>query len=171
MWMPSLSKVGIPSVAVFRRTEPRNEVDPSFTCPDSARLLSGLSILHLGFTRHDGVVLTETIRRLGARQVAYAEQVSPVCVERPEGLRYDGIIVNLDRFGDIDLGVERLMRFRRARPSCFVIIATADVAMDDFGHHRRAICDSTLRLPFTASRLEHALESTLANHRSKPVAI
>jgi hypothetical protein len=104
---------------------------------------------------------------MGARNVAKSEQVYPLSLGKPGSLRYDGIVVNLDRFADVEMGIDRLMRFRRASPACFIVMATAGVASDDFGHHRRAICDSTLRLPLTASRLTEALEAAISNHGSR----
>lgn len=169
MWIPHPSTVRLPSVALFRRAVRRESVAPSDGNVDDGLTLAGLRILQLGFSRQDGMLLSETMQHLGARNVAISDQVSPLGLGKPGNLRYDGFVVNLDRFGDVDIGVDRLMRFRRASPEAFVVIATADVAMDDFGHHRRAICDSTLRLPLTASRLIQALDVALVNHRSRPV--
>jgi hypothetical protein len=141
-------------------------VPGSFTHLSSAPSLEGLRILQLGFSRQDGILLGETLHRLGAGHVTKSEEVYPLGLGKPGNLRYDGLVVNLDRFADVEMGVDRLLRFRRACPTCFVVMATAGVASDDFGHHRRAICDSTLRLPLTASRVIDALESALENHRS-----
>jgi hypothetical protein len=151
-------------VTLFRRSSQPALVPVMSEAKDSGLLLQGLRILQLGFGRTDGLLLSETMQRLGARNVARSDQVSPLGLGKPGSLRYDGIVVNLDRFGDVDMGIDRLLRYRRACPTSFVVIATADVASDDFGHHRRAICDSTLRLPLTASRLTEALRAALENH-------
>ena len=164
MWTETSSFDFPPPVALFRRTEARSALfapRPSF---NTGLDLEGYSILQLGFARDDAALITETLQDLGARNVAKSEQVYPLGLGKPGSLRYDGIVVNLDRFADVEMGVDRLMRFRRASPSCFIIMATADVASDDLGHHRRAICDSTLRLPLTASRFTAALEAALTNH-------
>lgn len=153
-------------ISLFRRPAPLALVPATLGATDSGLLLKGLRILQLGFGRIDGLLLSETMQRLGARNVARSDQVSPLGLGKPGSLRYDGIVVNLDRFGDVDMGIDRLLRYRRACPTSFVVIATADVASDDFGHHRRAICDSTLRLPLTASRVTEALRAALENHLS-----
>lgn len=164
MW--TLSNTPTHARTLFRRSELRVS-DPWLDSPRPGRpLLEGLSILQLGFSRDDGSLINETIQSLGARNVARSEQVYPLGLGKPGALRYDGIVVNLDRFADVDLGVDRLMRFRRGCASCFVVLATANVASDDFGDHRRAICDSTLKLPLTAARLAAALEAALLNCRS-----
>lgn len=156
----------VPEVALFRRSEFRSAANMPNGHTGEACSLRGLAVLHLGFSRDDGVLLSETMHNLGARNVARSEHVYPLGLGKPGALRYDGIVVNIDRYADVEMGVDRLMRFRRACPSCFVVLATADVASDDFGHHRRAICDSTLRLPLTASRLTEALEAALLNHQN-----
>lgn len=164
MW--TLSSTPVHATALFRRSELRAG-DPWQYGPLVGKpSLEGLSILQLGFSRDDGILISETMHSLGARNVARSEQVYPLGLGRPGALHYDGIVVNLDRFADVEMGVDRLMRFRRGCPSCFVVLATADVASDDFGDHRRAICDSTLKLPLTASRLAAALEAALLNFRS-----
>ena len=156
----------VPSLDLLRRAEfpaiPSGRID----LPQAAPLLSGQRILMLGFSRQDGMLLGEVLTALGARDVAKSEQVFPLGLGQPASLRYDGIMVNVDRFADLDVGVDCLMRFRRGAPDAFVVMATGGVASDDFGHHRRAICDSTLRLPLTASRATEALESAFLNHRS-----
>ena len=169
MWIPHSSAARLPSVALFRRPLTRESVAPSCGHVDDGLTLAGLRVLQLGFSRQDGMLLSETMQRLGACHVAISDQVFPLGLGKPGNLRFDGFVVNLDRFGDVDMGVERLMRLRRACPGAFVVIATAGVASDDFGDHRRAICDSTLRLPLTASRLIQALEAAVLNHRSRPV--
>lgn len=154
------------ATALFRRSEFRADSSGQHGRPLCGSPLEGLAILQLGFSRYDGTLISETMHRLGARNVARSETVYPLGLGKPGSLRYDGIVVNLDRYADMESGVDRLMRFRRGCPSCFVVLATADVASDDFGHHRRAICDSTLKLPLTATRLTAALEAALLNHRS-----
>ncbi len=155
-----------PATPLFRRTT----LPPVGTILNSAPVcstpLAGLAVLHLGFSRDDGIQIGETAKGLGARNVAGSESVYPIGLGKPGALRYDGILVNIDRYADLEMGVDRLMRFRRASPCTFVVMATANVASDDFGHHRRAICDSTLRLPLTPSRLTQALEAAMLNHRS-----
>ena len=165
MW--TLSSSPVHATALFRRSELRAG-DPRQYGRQLGRLsLEDLSILQLGFSRDDGRLIDETMHSLGARNVARSEQVYPLSLGRPGALRYDGIVANLDRFADLEMGVDRLMRFRRGCPSCFVLLATASVASDDLGDHRRAICDSTLKLPLTVSRLTAALEAALTNHRSR----
>jgi hypothetical protein len=166
MWTPSPSIAPMPVMALFRRSELQaSKSRPRDRLPRGPSL-KGLGVLQLGFSRDDGNLISETMHGLGARNVARSEQVYPLGLGKPGALRYDGIVVNLDRYTDLEMGVDRLLRFRRACPSCFVVMATADVASDDFGLHRRAICDSTLRLPLSASRLAEALEAAMVNHRT-----
>lgn len=160
------STAPVSELALFRRSEARSAVNMQSAIIPEACSLRGLAVLHLGFTRDDCIVLGETLRNLGVRHVARSEHVYPLGLGKPGALCYDGIVVNLDQYADVEMGVDRLMRFRRACPSRFVVLATADVASDDFGHHRRAICDSTLKLPLTASRLTEAIGAALLNHRS-----
>ena len=166
MWpfSPSTDRFSAPSP--FRRAELGARLPATILRLVGEPSLAGLRVLNLGFSRQDRIVLSETQHGLGAREVAASEEVYPIGLGKPGSLRYDGIVVNLDRFADTEMGVDRLMRFRRASPGTFIVMATAGVASDDFGHHRRAICDSTLRLPLTPSRLNEALMAALENHRS-----
>lgn len=159
----------VPPFALLRRSEFRPEHYVQNAIRNERFLLEGLDILQLGFSSTDDLILSETMHKLGARKVARSEHAHELNLGQPDFLPYDGVVINFDRFVDIEKGVDRLMHLRRACPSCFVLIATAHVLSDDFGHHRRVICDSTLRLPLSASRLTEALEAALLNHRKKEV--
>lgn len=157
-------------LAVFDPPAPRLGEPATRIRHPAQPILTGMRILQLGFAGQDRLLLTDTFNDLGAKHVAASAQVYPIGLCRPGNLRHDGLMVNLDRFADADHGVDSLLRFRRAVPSCFVVLAASTVARDDFGHHRKAICDSTLRLPLTASRLTEALEAAVQNHRG-PAAL
>lgn len=74
------------------------------------------------------------------------------------------VLVNLDAFEDVESGVEALLELRSAAPGLAVVLFSSQVAGDDLGAERSAICDATLRLPVSPTRLRRGLTAASENH-------
>jgi hypothetical protein len=75
------------------------------------------------------------------------------------------VIVNLDAFADVSIGIEEMLSFRKANPTPAVVLISSKATGDDIDGYRRAICDATLALPLTRSRLMYGIRAALENNR------
>lgn len=137
--------------------------------------MRGAHILLLGFDSEGTVDLRSYIRSYGAF-VSWSYEAAKL-TEDPCGCGgFDTIIINLDAFEDLETGVEALLSFRSAYPAVGIVLVSSRVARDEFGGHRKAICDSTLRYPVTSDRLIESLKVALRHlqgrdaplHASRP---
>ena len=74
------------------------------------------------------------------------------------------VIVNLDGFSDVDVGVDALIKSRCMCPDLSVLIVSRTVLNDELGSHRRAIAYATLREPLSGERLAAGLAAARCNH-------
>lgn len=65
------------------------------------------------------------------------------------------MLISLDAFGDLGTALETLVNFRLDVPDCPIVVASRDFAGHVLSSDRRAISDTSLRLP--ASRAEIAI--------------
>lgn len=70
---------------------------------------------------------------------------------------YSCLIVDIDSLGGLGEVVEDLLKVRAAHPGLPVIIISADFTHDEYGLHRLAICDVSLRAPVSLAHLDLAL--------------
>lgn len=134
------------------------------------RPLAGLRVLVLGLHGAALALAREELRLGGVRAVAAAADLGPLTNDTRHCRNFDAVIVNFDRFPDVEDGVEAMLDFRRACPAVRVVLVSGGVGADDAGGERRAICDATLRSPFTGARLSAALHAALENAAAGPGA-
>lgn len=134
----------------------------------ATRPLAGLRVLVLGLDAAALMLARAELRMEGVRAVPAAATVQPLITDPAHCSDFDAVIVNFDRFADVDDGVETLLDFRRACPWVTVLLVSTRVAADDPGAERRAICDATLRSPFTGARLAAALRTAIENAAGAP---
>lgn len=134
----------------------------------AARSLAGLRVLALGLDAAALMLARTELRPHGVRAIPAAATVRPLIAGPAHCGDFDAVIVNFDGFADVDEGVEALLDFRRACPWVTVLLVSARVAADDPGAERRAICDATLRSPFTGPRLAAALRTAIENAAGAP---
>ena len=127
------------------------------------QLLAGSNILLLGFETGLLALMREELRRNGSRTVSAAAEVERLNRDPLFCGGFDWIILDFDRFADVEDGIDTLMSFRRLCPAAGVVLVSRTVAADDTGGERRAICDATLRNPLTPARLSAALASARDN--------
>lgn len=111
----------------------------------------------------DRVSLRDSLRQIGVRIVAVAPNASQLCSVAEMGKSFTHVIVNLDAFESMEDAVEALLAFRKRAPDSVVIAVSSQVAGDDLGQERSAICDATLRFPVTERRLRQGLTRGQAN--------
>lgn len=123
--------------------------------------LAGSSFLLLGFGQTDAISIREQMRRLGAPVTATCSDIAQIADVPGMGAAFNGVVVNIDAFDDLDEAVDALLEFRIRAPRMIVILVSAKVANDDFGCERRPIGDVTLRAPVSERRLQQALHTGL----------
>lgn len=74
------------------------------------------------------------------------------------------VLVDFDAFEDVASGVEALLALRSAAPDLVVVLFSSQVAGDDLGAERSAICDATLRVPVSPTRLRRGMTAASENH-------
>ncbi len=108
-------------------------------------------ILHLETQAVDVVIETDlekAVRRLSRRPRAFSLAV-----------------IDIDSFGGIVDVYDRLRDLRDRMPSLPVILVTRETSTNDFGTHRLAITDVTLRKPLSVTMLEIGiLEAAITNN-------
>lgn len=128
--------------------------------------LRGTHLLLLGFKPEERLDLCRYLKHERAF-VSWSSEVWKLSAD-PQGCSaFDAIIVNLDAFEDLDTGVDTLLFFRLNNPSIAIVLVSTRVNRDDFGDHRRAICDATLRSPATPDRLVAAVKHSLWRRRPR----
>lgn len=83
---------------------------------------------------------------------------------------FDVVIFNHEAFEDTEAAVDEYILFRRKFPDISVIIVSRDVRNDDLSSERSAICDATLRYPFTPERLSGALKAATENRTARCIS-
>ncbi|NYS26767.1 hypothetical protein HUK65_17480 [Rhodobacteraceae bacterium 2376] len=74
-------------------------------------------------------------------------------------LGFTHILVNIDAFEDVESAVDVLLAYRSNAPFMVIVACSYMVGGDDFGRERTAICDATLKMPISTSRLAKGLSS------------
>ncbi|MBD3765706.1 MAG: hypothetical protein IE927_13545 [Rhodobacterales bacterium] len=82
----------------------------------------------------------------------------------PVAGRWSMLLVDLDDLGGIAAVIDDLVAIRAAVPDLPVLPFTQDTEADDLSHLRLAICDATLKLPVSQTRLDVALCETQQNN-------
>lgn len=121
-------------------------------------------VLLIGFTGRDLHEMRQTLRAIRVSATAAVSDVGQLRDVAVMGLGFTHVLVNLDAFDDVEDGVDALLDFRAAAPELVVVVCSAMVSGDDFGSERARICDATLKLPASATRLARGLVSALSNH-------
>jgi hypothetical protein len=120
-------------------------------------LLVGFSADHLCDTRRN-------LRLIGVEAVASTSDVGQLQNLSEMDFGFTHIVVNFDAFSDVEAGVEALIELRSNAPSLIIVACSEMISGDDLGRERSLICDATLKLPVSKSRLEQGLLIAFLNH-------
>ncbi|MBR2655611.1 MAG: hypothetical protein IKD58_03820 [Loktanella sp.] len=104
-----------------------------------------------------------------SRSVAAFENLADALMLASQNMQSNVIlIVNIDIAGDLDSIVEQLLAARVELPEMPVIICSETFSTNDFTAQRRAIADSSLRLPSSDTWVALAIESGISNNQTQP---
>jgi len=134
---------------------------------DRARLADGFSdvrVLLVGFDYDILFDIRQKLRSIGVAAAASAPSVKQLDDAADMRLGFTHILVNLDKFQDVEDGVDALIAFRSKSPDLIVVTFSEEVTGDDFGTERSPVCDATLRLPISKERLAAGLRTAFLNH-------
>lgn len=82
----------------------------------------------------------------------------------PGSRKWSIVLIAIDDFGGITKVIEDLRHLRRILPDLPVILLSAEVHGDDFSNVRKHICDVTVRLPVSLTRLNLAICESVVNN-------
>jgi hypothetical protein len=128
------------------------------------RNLSHLKVILVGFGAGERGKIVNALAALDVSKTASIKEIAGLTGADEVIREFDLVLVNLDAFEDTWTGVEELMCFRKQHPAVSVILLSGNTPHDDLGAERRAICDSTLRLPLNTSRFADGVQAALLNH-------
>lgn len=124
---------------------------------DARVLLLAFSAVHLSELRCH-------LRAIGVKVTAAAPTVTQLPNVTGMGRAFTHVLINFDAYSDVESGVDKLFEFRKQSPGFVLVLCSAQVGGDDMGTERAAICDATLRLPVSMSRLRAGLIAASTNH-------
>ena len=118
-------------------------------------------VLLIGFRADDLCNINHALRIIGVDSVDWISNVHHLHKSCEYRLGFSHILVNIDAFHDVECAVDALLAYRSTSPDVVVVACSQMVSRDDFGCERTAICDATLKMPISTSRLAKGLVSTL----------
>jgi CheY-like chemotaxis protein len=78
----------------------------------------------------------------------------------------DHVIIDIESAGGIASAYSALRRFRDHHPDIPVILLSDEFSTDDFGTNRLALCDISLRTPFSFATLDFAMREAEVNNKA-----
>lgn len=126
-------------------------------------------VLLVAFSPEQLQGLRDYLRGMGVHVTAATPNVKQLPDVGRMGTGFTHILINFDAFDDLETGVEVLSAFRK-HFGHVLILCSAQVASDDLGSERSAICDATLRSPVTPERLRLALRAATTNRHERAVS-
>lgn len=110
-------------------------------------------VLLVGFDGESHQVVRDCFRQAGARTTASCRSTSQLADVREMRFRFTHIVVNADAEEGLEVIIDNLLSFRRSTIDIAVLLVSEQVAGDDFGCERDAICDGTLKYPVSVARM------------------
>lgn len=128
-----------------------------------AQSLCDKRVLLVGFPSEQRASIRDMLDVIGVRMVAAVGAVQVLGLIGELDSAFALVVVTFDGFADTSDGVDALLAFRATSRRSAVVLCSSSVKVDDLTNERAAICDATLRLPGTPSRLRGALLAALEN--------
>lgn len=75
------------------------------------------------------------------------------------------LLVDMDCYVVLDVGVRQLLNFRLAHPSQPLIVFSSDFSRNDFGIERLPLADLSLKWPFYSNTLDTVIGDALVNNQ------
>lgn len=121
----------------------------------------------VGFQPEEQGRLTEELDNIGLRTVSVRLDECSLRNLSADSCSASLLFINFDAFDAIEDGVDQLMTLRAKNSNLVVVLCSASIRGDDLGNERSALCDVTLKLPLTKSRLRTGLRAALENREEK----
>jgi len=137
-------------------------------CRLSANGVQALRTALVGFAGGDLGQILDLFAAIGTDRAVAVADVRSLLDGDANWDGFDAILVSHDGFDCVAAAVDAYLAFRPRFPGKAVILVSRLVAQDDLGSERAAICDATLRFPFTAARLRQGLQAALLNRKVAP---
>lgn len=115
-----------------------------------------LNVLLLGFSARRCSDLSEHFLR-DMPSVNFSSEAGNLWSIPQRFSSFDTLVINFEAFEDTEIGIDALLAFREENPQVGIVLVSSRVARDEFGGHRKLLCDCTLRYPVTSDRLIEAL--------------
>ncbi|MBI1219177.1 MAG: hypothetical protein GC186_11570 [Rhodobacteraceae bacterium] len=142
---------------------PRPVVDEAEVRGADPLAWAGRSVLFCGSFRGCIGEMRIWLNSVGALSSSVGETLMPFEWIERHAHAFDVALVDCDHFEDADDVVDFGLHLRRIAPRLPVVMASSTVARNDFGMERRAICDATLRKPFSRSAFFIGVGVAMAN--------
>lgn len=130
---------------------------PGQSAQGGAKVIDTPECLIVGLPSEDAAWIGNEAKAFGLT-VRVAELAHLVYVNRTV-MTVVALVINVDAFDLVEV-VDTLLAFRRESPEVSVIIVSAAIRGDEFQGERKAICDVSLRLPFSRRRIQRAFSET-----------
>lgn len=127
-----------------------------FTSRSADTEVASATVLLLGFDGSELSVMRNLMRAAGVASCRYCSDVLRLGDSAMTGA-FTHLVVNLDGFGTNQEAVTRLLDFRLKQKSTVVLLVSGDVGADDLGSDRKWLCDATLKMPLSMTRLREGL--------------
>lgn len=164
-WMfPSLRRKAPSRFEPVQKFAPRSPVQDADDGQNSGSVdWAGRSLLFCGPFRGCIGEMRIWLNSVGALSSLVGETQMPFAWIERHAHAFDAAIVDCDHFEDADAVVDFGLHLRQIAPYLPVVMASSTVARNDFGMERRAICDVTLRKPFSRSGFFTGVETAMSN--------
>lgn len=124
--------------------------------------LSNLRIALIGFTGKDLSRMRDLMSAVGVASCSSNSNVSALGDLDVGNGAHTHVIVNLEAFDTILDAVIKLLDFREAERYIKLLLVSRNVQADDLGSERNTLCDATLKMPFSLTRLREILIESCA---------
>jgi hypothetical protein len=132
-----------------------HKVLPAESRPSASAIMHGVSKEDLGIVQ---IVSSDNYIKRMLGSILCAQSFEVCFTQDLDNLARGRIlIIDIDGLGGILNVIDELIAFRVANPAVITVLMSEDFQRDEFEGSRLWVCDASLRLPFSFSRLEQAL--------------
>ncbi len=113
--------------------------------------------LLVGFSNGNLLDIRDKLRSVGLAATSSMSDIRRIGDISELRSEFGLVIVNFDAFPDMDEAIDAMLQLRADTPELSVVAVSEMVNGDDFGNERAPICDVTLKLPVSKTRLAQGL--------------
>jgi hypothetical protein len=143
-----------------------DQMDRHFDGDNETYRFENARVIIIGFSYSQLTYIRSLLQKSNVRTISSTSNVYQLSKIGEMGAAFSHIIIDIDAFDGLATGVDALLSFRQ-KYNHIVLLCSASVTKDDFGTERLVICDASLRLPLSLSRLRNGLNAAIANNRER----